>query len=215
LWADSEDVVHAQLGSESIGPVGFENWHEGLAQDGGYELQVFGSALAPLVDPKEIYQLHARFIDAINWFGDAATDTEPTASVVKYAAAIERLLFGEYQTGRRKAFANRLKVILGAFDCDDTEHVHADALKVYDMRSALLHGASSPRDTEAQRLVVVAEKLARRSLFCAAQLYPMMMHAYKDLEPKKLERVMNEIARVGLEPLARAAGWRRTSRSAT
>lgn len=223
LWADSEDVIHVQLGSQSIGPVGFENWHDVLIQDGGHELKIFGSALAPLVDPKEITQLHARFIDAINWFGDAATDTEPTASVVKYVSSIERLLFGEYKRGRKgeyeprrtKAFANRLKTIFKAFDCDGGEHAHSDALRVYKVRSALLHGASSPRDIAAQRLAVVAEKLARLCLFCAAQLYPMMMHAHKDLEPKKLEEVMKQIEEDGLEPLAQAASWSRTSRSTT
>jgi hypothetical protein len=165
------------------------------------------------VDPKQIYQLHAGFIDAINWFADAATDTEPTAGVVKYASAIERLLFGGYERGRRKAFANRLKVIFDAFDCDGGERAYADALKVYDVRSALLHGASSPRDTEARRLGFAAEKLARLSLFCAAQLYPMMMHVYIDLEPKKLEGVMKQIEQGGLEPLMQAAGYSRASRS--
>lgn len=215
LWADSEDVIHVQLGSQSIGPVGFENWHDVLTQDGGHELKIFGSALVPLVDPKEIYQLHARFIDAINWFGDAATDPEPTASVVKYVSSIERLLFGEYKRERNKAFANRLKIIFKAFDCDDNEHAYEDALKVYGVRSTLLHGASSPRDIEAQRLVVVAEKLARLCLLCAAQLYPMMMHAYKDLEPKKLEEAMKQIERDGLEPLVQKAGWSRTPQSTT
>jgi hypothetical protein len=205
-------VIHAQLGSQSIGPVGFENWHDVLIQDGGHELKIFGSALAPLVDPKEITQLHARFIDAINWFGDAATDTEPTASVVKYVSSIERLLFGKYERGHTQSFANRLKTILKTFDCDSGKNVHTDALKVYRVRSALLHGASSPRDTEAQRLAVVSEKLARLCLFCAAQLYPMMMHAHKDLEPKKLEKVMQKIEREGLDPLARKAGWSKTSR---
>ena len=212
LWSDSEDVIHVQIGSQSIGPVGFENWHDVLIQDGGHELKIFGSALASLVDPKEITKLHARFIDAINWFGDAATDTEPTASVVKYVSSIERLLFGEYEPGRKKAFPNRVEKILKAFDCDGSKHVHADALKVYIVRSTLLHGASSPRDAEARKLAVVAEELARQCLFCAAQLYPMMKCAYKDLEPKKLEKVMKKIDREGLEPLARKAGWSRTSR---
>lgn len=212
LWADSEDVIHAQIGSQSIGPAGFENWHDILIQDGGHELKIFGSSLAPLVDPKEITQLHARFIDAINWFGDAAMDTEPAASVVKYVSSIERLLFGEYERGRKEAFANRLKTIFKAFDCDGGERAHADALEVYIVRSTLLHGASSPRDTEAQRLAGVAERLARLCLFCAAQLYPMMMHAYKDLEPKKLEKVMRDIEKNGLEPLVQAAGWSKTSR---
>ena len=215
LWADSEDMIHVQLGSQSIGPVGFENWHDVLIQDGGHELKIFGSALSPLLDPKEITQLHARFIDAINWFGDAATDTEPAASVVKYVSSIERLLFGEYERGRKKAFANRVEKIFKAFDCDGSKHAHADALKVYGVRSALLHGASSPRDVEARKLAAVAERLARQCLFCAAQMYPMMKCAYKDLEPEKLEEVMKKIEREGLDPLARKAGWSKTSRSTT
>lgn len=212
LWSDSEGVIHTRIGSQSIGPVGFENWHDGLIQNGGYELKIFSSALVPLADPKKTSQLHARFIDAINWFGDAATDTEPTASVVKYVSSIERLLFGEYERGRKKAFANRAEKIFKAFNCEDSERTYADALNVYAVRSALLHGASSPRDADARKLVVVAEELARLCLFCVAQLYPMMKCAYKDLEPEKLEKVMKMIEREGLEPLARDAGWTRRAR---
>lgn len=207
LWSDSEGVIHPRIGSQSIGPVGFENWYDGLILHGDYELKVFGSVLAPLANPKATSQLHARFIDAINWFGDAATDTQPTASVVKYVSSIERLLFGEYRPGRKKAFSSRVEKIFKAFNCNGSKHAYADALKVYGVRSELLHGASSPRDTKARKLVVIAEELARMCLLCAAQLYPMMKCAHKDLEPTKLEEVMKKIENEGLEPLALAAGW--------
>ncbi len=214
LWADARGVIHAQIGSSSIGPVGFENWYEALTQGGGHELQVLGSALAPLVDPHEITHLHERFIDAINWFGDAATDTESTASVVKYVSAIERLLFGKFDRDHKTEFASRIKILCNLFGYEDGGQAYEDALQVYNARSALLHGDSSPRDKKSPEIAFLAEELSRRCILCAAQLYPMMLMAYKNPGPDQLEDVVKRIEQEGLDWLAKAANYTKAPRSA-
>lgn len=202
MWSDSNELIHVRTGSRSMGPVGFHNWHEALTQSGGSDLlQVFGSALFQLADPAKPSQLHERFIDAINWFGDAATDPEASASVVKYTSAIERLFFGKYHDKHTKAFARRVKLILGVFNCDDGE-TQKNAIKVYNARSELLHGSSSPRNEKIGEQARIAEELARLCILCAAHLYPMMLNAYNNPCSDKLEEVMDKICKDGIDWLA-------------
>ncbi|TCV85811.1 hypothetical protein EDC63_10819 [Sulfurirhabdus autotrophica] len=211
MWADAQDMIHVQTGLSSIGPVGFENWYEGLTQGSGHELQILGSALAPLVDPREITHLHERFVDAINWFGDAATDTESTASVVKYVSAIERLFFGKFDRGHKTEFASRIKIVCNLFGYEDGGQAYEDALQVYNARSALLHGDLSPRDKKSQEIALLAEELSRRCILCSTHLYPMMLAAYKNPDAETLEMVMKKIGDEGLDWLAKAANYTKAS----
>ena len=198
MWADADNMIHMRVSSSSIGPVGGENWYKGLTQDGGQSLRIFGSALFPLADPIKPSNLHERFIDAINWFGDAATSHESSVSVVKYVSAIERLLFGKFHPrSHQKMFATRIMHILHAFSCSDKQ-TYAKAMGIYDARSKLLHGSSSPRNLEITEQVAVAEELARLCILCAAQLYPMMLEVYNDRTPDELESIMDKICKSGI-----------------
>jgi len=208
MWSDSDGIFHVGIGSRTDGPVGFENWYEGLTQSDGFELKVFGSALVPLVGCAPVRHLHQRFLDAVNWFGDAATDPEPTASVVKYVSAIERVMFGSWKRDRTKDFVSRLEALWTAYDCEGRKTVGADARKVYEARSSLLHGAVSPRDASVYRLAALSEKLSRLCILCAVQLYPMLIKAYGDPGPEQLEEVMTRMRRDGLDWLAKMARYR-------
>lgn len=205
MWADASDVIRISTGASSIGPVGFVNWHTEMMR-GERELAVFGSALEPMVDPIDTYHLHDRFIDAIHWFGDAATDSNSHSSIVKYVSAIERLLFGKFEGGRKKVFANRVRGVLDAFGCDEGHKAYNTAMEVYSTRSALLHGAYSPRDEKALQIVHHAEELSRMCLMCSAQLYPMMLQAFDNPGPDKLEDVMRRVAEEGIEWLTELLG---------
>lgn len=206
MWSDADDLIHVRVGSRSMGPVGFHNWHETLTQSGGPDLlQVFGSALFQLADPAKPSQLHERFIDAINWFGDAATDLEASASVVKYTSAIERLFFGKFHPKyHKRTFASRVTHVFGAFNCNDGE-THKNAIKIYNARSELLHGSSSPRGEQIREQAKIAEELARLCILCAAHLYPMMLRVYVEAGPIKLEEVMDKICKDGIDSLVQEA----------
>lgn len=168
---------------------------------------MFGSALIPLVGCAPVRHLQQRFLDAVNWFGDAAIDPESTASVVKYVSAIERVMFGSRSHERKKDFAGRLEALWKAYDCDGRKTIGTDARAIYDARSSLLHGAVSPRDATVDRLAVLSEKLSRLCILCALQLYPMMIAKYGDPGPEQLEEVMARMQGEGLDWLAKKAGY--------
>lgn len=202
---DVDGVIHVRVGSRALGPVGVRNWHEILMWN-DQELTVLGSALTPIVSPIETYHLHQRLVDAIRWFGDAANDTVASSSIIKYVSSIERLFFGQQQRDRKRSFANRIKKILAAFDCEGHEKAYEQSMMVYDMRSALLHGDSSPGDGAAQPLIHCAEALSRMSILCSTQLYPMMLIAYKNPDARKLDEVLERVMDEGVDWLAAEAG---------
>ena len=214
LHTDADGIIHASVGFSFLAPISPTNWHEVLmgASD---ELTVLGWALESIVDPVEISHLHQRLLDAINWFGDAATDSQITSSVIKYVSAIERLLFGNFESGRTKMFANRVKSIFEAFDCDNDGCVYEQALEVYKARSALVHGEHFPSEDETHKILRTAEALSRMCLICSAQLYPMMARAFNRPDSAKLEETMKRITSEGLAWLAEASGFSRTRRSQT
>ncbi|MDP1732763.1 MAG: HEPN domain-containing protein [Sulfuritalea sp.] len=211
MWADSKGCVHVSISSNADGPVGIENWYDGLTVSNGAELAICGSALNALVACAPVIHLQQRFLDAINWYGDAAADPEPTARIVKYVSAIERLLFGARQRETTKQFASRLRALWVGFACYEKDIVAVKADKVYRARSGLLHGSMSPRSKEIRGLVRQSEELARLCILCAGRLYPMMIKAYGDPGPERLENVMMQIQSDGLDWLAREAGYEVTS----
>lgn len=205
MWTDADDLIQVSVGSRGIGPVGFENWHDALTQNDGLELQLFGSSLYPLADTIEPIHLHERFIDAISWFGDAATDPEASASVVKYTSAIERLLFGKFHPKtHKKKFIQRVTQVLSAFNYGDVR-TNENANKVYNARSELLHGSSSPRGGEIMEQARIAEGLARLCILCAAQIYPMMLKVYGNCGSDQLEEDMDKICKDGIDWLVQMA----------
>jgi hypothetical protein len=206
LYADSKNVIKTSLSWSSLEPVGVSNWHEELMRY-PTELDVLGSALRTIADPVEIYHLHQRLIDAIHWFGDAATDSNPSSSIVKYVSVIERLFFGVRSSDRKKTFANRIASVLKAFGCDESVSAHEKACKVYQDRSNFLHGEYSPTKDVEHKIVCDAENLSRMCLLCSAQLYPMMLRAFGNPDSVKLDEVMSGINIEGVDWLAKEAGY--------
>lgn len=206
MWTDADQIVHVSVASSAIGPVGPENWHEGLMLHQP-ELEVFGSTLVNLLEPTSPPHLNVRLLDAISWFGDAATDSTPSASIIKYVSAIERLLFGAFERERRKTFAVRVAALCKTFFGELEFDPYQKSLDLYEQRSELLHGATSPRFLQQKHAVYYAEELCRMCLLASAQLYPMMLSASRNPDPNKLEETMTRIASEGVSWLAETAGY--------
>lgn len=197
LFADADGVIHASVGRSAMGAVGTKNWYEALRQS-NYYLEVLGSAVRSIVNPIDIHHLHQRLLDAIRWFGDAATDSNPSSSIAKYVSAIERLFFGTFQRDRTKHFARRISGILISFECDDDVREYEQVLGVYRIRSELLHGEISPIDTSVHEAAHRAARLSRLCILCAAQLYPLLIRVFGSITPSTLEEVMERTTIEGL-----------------
>lgn len=204
MWADDSGVIHVSVGSNSMAPVGALNWYDGLSQGDGVFLNTLGSAISVFSNPRPIFHLHQRFLDSIHWFGDAATEIEATVRVIKYTSGIERLIFGGYDRDRKRRtdFAKRLSVLFDAFGVEESSRTYDEALTVYNARSALLHGARSPRDENAAHVAALAEELCRLCILCVSQLFPEMLRKHGDINSEDLERFFQELSKNAGKALA-------------
>lgn len=202
IWADEGSGIHISVSSSSMGPVGTENWHEGLTLDGGYLMTLLGSAIQPLANPKPILHLHQRLLDAIHWFGDAATETESTSQIIKYTSAIECLMFGEYSRGQSTAFAKRLQAIAKVFFLGKNSKTYANAVMVYKARSELLHGDLSPRSKSAFEVAQMAEDLCHLCITAVAHMAPKVIAVHGNISAKDWEKLLQDFSEKGEPAIA-------------
>jgi hypothetical protein len=125
-------------------------------------LQIFGVALEAAADPDIQRPLSQRLLDSIHWFGEGVRETTDAARVIKYVTAMERLLMTQEHDDIAKIVAERTAAFCFAGDETQTlEQWRADASKIYDLRSRLVHGAMSPAAREVRDGAYLAAKLAR------------------------------------------------------
>jgi hypothetical protein len=124
-----------------------------------------GAIVEMLLQRQNIPPLAQRVLDALSWFGQAASDPAPATRVLKYVAAIERLtLYGE----RRKItnlVCDRVATLCCKVGGQDYISIKDQMEKVYGVRSGLVHGALSPYDEELNKIAFEAEGLAREVIF--------------------------------------------------
>ncbi len=65
-------------------------------QHSGLALQMAGLALDGYLKPEVKSNHRDRWLDALNWYGQAVSEPLPSAQLVKYVAALERLTVTEY-----------------------------------------------------------------------------------------------------------------------
>jgi len=203
MWADESGDINVGASSNGMTPVGAENWYDGLSQGNGRALTMLGSAIGVLCDPRPIFNLHQRLLDSIHWFGDAATEPEPTSRIIKFTSGIERLIFGKFQRGQKIQFAKRLEEITKYFFGVEETNIYSKAISVYTARSALLHGDWSPRHQDAQELAGFAEHLCYFSIIGMAELFPAVLRVDGDISPNDLDRLFQNLAEHGESTLDR------------
>lgn len=202
IWADASGEIHVSISSSGMSPVGTENWYEGLTLDGGYLMVLLGSAIRPLANPKPMHHLHQRLLDAIHWFGDAATEAESTSQIIKYTSAIECLIFGEYNRGQSVTFAKRLQAIANVFSTEKSSKTYAEAVMVYKARSELLHGDLSPRSKSAFEIAEIAEELCYLCITALAYMASKVMVVRGNIPAEDWEKLLQEFSDQGESVIA-------------
>jgi hypothetical protein len=163
------------------GPAG-DGWHEDLL---GNEVArkiwgLFGEALECLTKPDKPDELNQLLLDALNWFGQAVVEPIPGAQIVKYAAALERLVMTRHISSGIEALIIRRLALLNQRRTDRTpEQIQNDLGELYEARSNLMHGSISPYDPSVIEMLHIANEATRWSLFNAVELFSHLRHAGK------------------------------------
>ncbi len=170
LTIDASGEMSPSLSLDGPGQVEFQaGWSSRLA-DPYYQrpLTLCAIALETAVDPDLERPLSRRFLDAAQWFGEAARDNSPSTRVVKYVTALERMLMTEERDDITALVSERLAAL--CFDNVSAESRQAwrqKAVTAYDLRSKLVHGSMSPRDPQVWRGVALGAELGEAALLCA------------------------------------------------
>ncbi|WP_447766246.1 hypothetical protein [Pseudomonas reinekei] len=200
IWASADGKLEYSHSFTFKSPYGPSNWYEFLnEQDGGRIKSFFGHVIDHACALVEYSELGNRLIDSVNWFGDACLEKSPAASIVKYVTSIERLYMASTDFGVKERFVNRVSKILSDFELSSVDSARQGALRIYDLRSTVVHGGSSPRVGETFLPKAEAEQLARGCILCSEQLYRVVVDAFDPKSPSELEVAMRKYEVEGLQ----------------
>ncbi|QTD87998.1 MULTISPECIES: HEPN domain-containing protein [Xanthomonas] len=199
LWFDSNGCMRVNLSTRVKGVVALMDWEGVLRPPFLPYLTSFGSSLFALAEGRDVSHIQQRLIDSVTWFGDASTDMESAAKIVKYVSAIERVIIAGRQTGTRVTFMKRLQALYEGFECDGSSNIGDRASRLYAARSAILHGEVSHGDASLKGVAEEAEDIARLCLHCISHLYPMLLCCYGDVSSELLEKLLIKVQVDGIE----------------
>ena len=154
------------------GAAGFpRDWSKWLETDHVANIvKLFGTALQTEVNPRLKRPVSRRFLDAARWFGEATIDERPSSALIKFVTALERLVM----TGEKNEISNHVADRVSALCCSikdgDRDQWRQNVVDVYDMRSRILHGATSPFDKAIVSAIPTAAKLGEECIVHAIQL---------------------------------------------
>ncbi|MGQ0556652.1 MAG: hypothetical protein ACT4PN_11995 [Nitrospiraceae bacterium] len=175
----------ASLRRDSTGQIGFsinrewqdrhapDKWYEKLRQQGDHYLALIGNTLISLQDPPKASHLTQRFLDSLNWYGQAVKEDNSGAAIVKYVAALERMTITKRQKNNElsKTLCHRIALLSSEGQKQRYEIQHALAKEIYDFRSALMHGSLSPSQNKLTGPRAKAEKLTRFTLLAGLDFF--------------------------------------------
>lgn len=169
-----EGALEYSISTFGFGQVNFEDgWSEMLAlPDRRRLLLLCGVALEAAVDPDLDRPISRRLLDAAQWFGEATRDRSPATRVVKYVTTLERMLMTEERDDIANTIANRLAAMCYAASSAENHARWRDrALRIYDLRSRLVHGSLSPNAPDVLSGVGEAARLAEAGVLHALNLF--------------------------------------------
>jgi hypothetical protein len=124
-----------------------------------------GRTIEMLVKMERDKPLCQRLLDAITWFGQAVTEQQPAAKIVKFVNGIERVTQCIKSDKKvTETVCERAAALAFDYYSGDREHWLGRMKDLYEVRSCLVHGSMSPFDPDAARATREAEELATRIL---------------------------------------------------
>lgn len=165
LTIKSDGILETSLSIAGFGEVGYaDSWAQSLQNpDFQHFLALAAVALEVAVAPDLRRPLSRRFLDAVQWFGEACREDSSATRTVKFVTALERMLVTEERDDISSTIADRVAAlcVVGEVSRDDWRR---KAKSAYDFRSRLVHGSISPRDPEVQVGATAAAEVAEEAL---------------------------------------------------
>lgn len=176
----------ASLTQDSTGKIGFsinrqwqdshtpDKWYEKLRQQAGLYLVLTENSLEGLRDPSKASHLTQRFLDSLNWYGQAVKETHSASAIVKYVAALERTTMTKEHKKIAETLSRRTALLCAEGDKVAYAKNYALARDIYDWRSKLMHGSISPSHKALSAIRGKAARLTRFTLLAGLEFYTVI-----------------------------------------
>lgn len=209
LTRGPDGVFHYSLWRGGEGGSAEEGWYEHVKENTSWALQAAGSAVEAYLQPRKVKSQHRdRWLGALHWYGQAVSEREPSAQLVKYVAALERLTVLE-ETGTVDEegtqdvtdVVTRRTALLASETGDRAEvmTLRENARTLYRWRSNLMHGRSSPLTKELLEVMHLAHRMTQQAMFAALAIYVQLDMAGK-LKEQDLEDRFVELEKEAFSP---------------
>lgn len=182
------------LVTDHTGKIGVTVWKEGQgapAGDGWFDnlfdneatrqiWRLFEEAIRTITEADKPDELNQRLLDALNWFGQGVVEPNPGARIVKYTAALERLVMtGHVPSGIEMLIINRVAMLNQGRPGTTREQIQDELGELYQCRSDLMHGSISPSDPSVIKTLRIGREATRWALFKAVQLFALLRESGK------------------------------------
>jgi hypothetical protein len=168
-----------------------------IAESKDFFLEAAGSALNACIDPRKEIHLSRRFLDALTWYGQAVTERMPSAKIVKYVAAWERLAITQKEEiGLTEKVTRRITILSYVKEKGDLSTTLKEVKTIYDWRSRLMHGSCSPFDKQLMAVSSLAGNLTTTALNRSLDVFVPLAHRIKNAKECDLEAEYERLERI-------------------
>lgn len=167
-----------------------ETWFQIISEEpGSWYLQAASSALSNYLDPVRCdSEIKQRFLDALAWYGQAVSEQMPSAQIIRYVAAWERLTITKRQEKDLKKTVTRRTALLSVDESQDFKKYLINAQEVYDYRSDLMHGSRSPFDRDLEDISQRAGWITKIVLQRSLEVFDLLVSEISNPKSSDLEK---------------------------
>jgi hypothetical protein len=198
LTREAEGAYHISAsfrGSDDIG-ITSEVFEQIVSEDSPH-LRTASTTLNAYVDPKYERHLKRRYLDALSWYGEAVVEPMPSAQIIRYVAAWERLTITQKEEiGLTDKVTKRIAILSHDERDGDFPSTLKKVKKVYDWRSKLMHGSSSPFDKELVAVSHEAAEITINALSRSLQVFIPLAHKINNPKEADLEAEYERLEKI-------------------
>ena len=131
-----------------------------------------------------------RLIDALKWFGDASFEESSGVQIVKWVAALERLIAVErLHRGIFHRFCKRVALLASGLGSGNVERAYRDARTAYELRSDIMHGSRSQDDEQLARNAGLVHDLTREAIVGALAAHHLLDSRVGDASTGSIQKL--------------------------
>ncbi|PHR98136.1 MAG: hypothetical protein COA80_06040 [Leeuwenhoekiella sp.] len=164
-------------------------WSEDLKTPGMQTFTHFCGIALEAALPGRKRRLSDRFLSALQWFGEAVREDAPATRMIKFMTAIEHVVLTEERAEITNLMASRV-VALADIDRSTKSRmeIRGNFLRLYGLRSGLIHGRISPWAPEIVHDLGAAAELAENVMIGALRGWDVNGLTSEEVTLKQLQR---------------------------